>query len=106
MLQTTKQAQSFFTNKECLMTCNHWTRCSFLALVSFVFLALAARDASAAPLIYGNFPGATVDFIGVQEESSTEPGDPGPALFGSPNVAGDSMDFDPQGFAASTNGAE
>jgi hypothetical protein len=73
-----------------------------------MFLAvavLATQDASAAPLVYGNFSGATVDFIGVQEESSTEPGDPGPALFGSPNVAGDTMDFDPQGFAASSTGA-
>ena len=59
--------------------------------------------ASAAPIVYGDFAGTTVDYLGVQEESST---DPGAGLFGAPNVAGDAIDFDPQAFAASASGLE
>ena len=63
----------------------------------------AAIAAQAAPIVYGDFPGVTIDYIGVQEESST---DPGAALFGAPTVGGDAIDFDPQAFAASSSGLE
>ena len=68
-------------------------------------LAIAAAcslgSVQAAPIVYGDYAGSTVDFVGVQEESST---DPGQGLFGAPNVVGDALDFDPQAFAASTSG--
>jgi hypothetical protein len=66
-----------------------------------VFL-LGAR-ANAAPINYGNFTGATVDYVGVTEDANSA-GD-APPLFGSPTVFGDSLDFDPVGFSASAAGA-
>jgi hypothetical protein len=71
-------------------------------------LILSASAASAAPILYGNFPAATVDYVGVQEESSTDPARNvlGSGLFGSPTIGGDTMDFNPQAFAANaTNGS-
>jgi len=72
----------------------------FIATASFVALALAATQANAA-MVYGNYPGATVDYIDVTEDTNT--GDTLP-LFGAPVVSGDSLDFDPVGFSASSSG--
>ncbi|HEY4234171.1 MAG TPA: PEP-CTERM sorting domain-containing protein [Lacipirellulaceae bacterium] len=80
---------------------------SRLQLIRFSSLALLAsivlitRGANASPIVYGAFPGATIDYVGVQEESSS---DPGSGFFGAPTVAGDAMDFNPQAFAASSSG--
>jgi hypothetical protein len=64
---------------------------------------VAARTTDAAPIVYGSFPSVNVDYVGVQEESTT---DPGLGLFGPPTVANDAMDFNPQAFAANaTNGS-
>ena len=76
---------------------------SFAAIALLSFVAIAARTATAVPIVHGNFPALTVDFLGVQEESAT---DPGPALFGPPTIAGDSMDFNPQAFAATSTGLD
>jgi hypothetical protein len=76
---------------------------SSLQAIAVLSLLIAAQSASAAPIVYGNFPGATVTYVGVQEESTT---DPGSGFFGAPTVAGDTMDFNPQAFAANaTNGS-
>ncbi len=60
-------------------------------------------DAPAAPILHGDFDGATVTFNAVTEEALT-PGD-GPILFGTPSVVGDELDFNPTSFAASATGA-
>ena len=45
----------------------------------------------AAPINYGNFSGANVNFLQVTEDSATDP----TPLFGPPTVAGDGMTFSP-----------
>lgn len=70
------------------------------ATATCVALALAASQANAA-MVYGNFSGDTVDYIAVTEDTNT--GDTLP-LFGAPTVSGDSLDFDPVGFSASSSG--
>ena len=59
--------------------------------------------AHAAPINYGDFSGATVNYLQVTEEANSA-GDAAP-LFGAPTVTGDSIDFDPVGFSASATGA-
>jgi hypothetical protein len=76
---------------------------SFTSLALFGLVVFTASAVNAAPIVYGNFPGTTIDYLGVQEESSS---DPGSGLFGSPTVAGDAMDFNPQAFAASSSGLD
>jgi hypothetical protein len=73
---------------------------AFLAVLA-VFLLGALADA--APINYGNFTGATVDYVAVTEDANSA-GD-APPLFGPPTVFGDSLDFDPVGFSASAAGA-
>lgn len=63
--------------------------------------AWLAPLAQAAPVSYGNFPGATVDFIDVQEDSAS---DPSVSLYGPPTSADDHLDLTPQGFGASSSG--
>src|SRR5262245_35872984 len=74
----------------------------FFLLLAIGLISIATRGVHAAPIVYGNFPGLTVDYLGVQEESSS---DPGTGKFGAPVVTGDAMDFNPQAFAASSTGA-
>ena len=61
---------------------------------------LLVTSAKAAPINYGNLPGATVDYLQVTEDAVSA-GD-APPLFGAPTVTGDSIDFDPVGFDASS----
>jgi hypothetical protein len=63
-------------------------------------VAVAASPALSAPINHGNFPGATVDYLQVTEDANS-PGDT-PPLFGKPEVTGDTIDFDPVGFNASS----
>lgn len=56
-----------------------------------------------AAINYGDFAGSTVDFLNVTEDSSTDPVPP--ALYGTPTVSGDSIDFNPVSFNASATGA-
>lgn len=67
-----------------------------VAVVSLTLLEVAT--AWAAPINYGDFAGQTVSFLQVTE-SAISAGDATP-LFGAPEVIGDQLDFDPQGFSA------
>lgn len=65
-------------------------------------LVLVAEPTSskAAAYSYGDFLGSTIIFQGVTESSATDGG----PLFGTPIIAGDTLDFNPQGFAAFSQG--
>ncbi|MBX3424047.1 MAG: hypothetical protein KF688_00070 [Pirellulales bacterium] len=69
------------------------------AALAWVAVAVQAAAVQAVTIPYGNFFGATVDYLGVEEIV-----DPGNGLFGAPTIAGDALDFNPQGFSASANG--
>ena len=56
--------------------------------------------AHAAPINYGDFVGSTVTYKQVTEDSLTDPG----PLFGAPTLVGDSLDFNPLSFGATTTG--
>jgi hypothetical protein len=61
---------------------------------------LFSAQAFAAPINYGDFPGASVMYTQVTEDANSA-GD-APPLFGPPTITGDSMDFNPVGFSASS----
>ncbi|QDS96974.1 PEP-CTERM sorting domain-containing protein [Adhaeretor mobilis] len=71
-----------------------------------VLLSLASSPASsqAAPVPYGDFSATTVDYLAVTEETLLTTSGKPDGLFGAPTVAGDSLDFDPIGFSASSTG--
>jgi hypothetical protein len=71
---------------------------------SSVVLATVSSAVFAAPINHGTFVGATVQYIDVTEDSATDPV-PAGGIFGAPTVTGDSMDFDPNNFAATATGA-
>jgi hypothetical protein len=71
--------------------------------VALIATLLSSVVAHSAPINYGNFSGATVDYLDVTEDANSA-GD-FPPLFGPPSVSGDSLDFDPVGFSASATGA-
>jgi hypothetical protein len=78
-------------------------------MFALALLVLQVSFASATPINRGSFVGTNVIYADVIEESATDPAlvQPGPlgGLFGEPTVAGDSLDFNPKGFAAtSSNG--
>ena len=54
----------------------------------------------AALFVYGDFLGTSVTYVGVQENSVTDPG----PLFGAPTISGNQLDFNPSGFAATATG--
>jgi hypothetical protein len=66
--------------------------CALLAL---------AEPAFAAPIFYGNFVGNTVKYVGVTEDSGTDP----TPLFGAPVISGDTLDFNPVSFNSFSSGA-
>jgi hypothetical protein len=72
-----------------------------IVLCALLFCLAVVSSSAQASIYYGTFPGATVDFIDVEEDTNT--GDTLP-LFGAPNVVGDQMDFDPLGFGANSSG--
>ena len=77
-------------------------RSTHFRALSFSALMMAAANAPAAPIPYGDFTGTNVKFIGVTENSGTDP----TPLFGTPGVSGDTLDFDPITFSSfSQNGA-
>lgn len=49
---------------------------------------------------YGDFAGLSVSYLGVEETSATDT----PPLYGAPSVAGNTLDFDPKGFGATSSG--
>jgi hypothetical protein len=73
------------------------TRTMQLAIAVFTAALLAPR-AFAAPILYGNHAGTHFTYTNVSEDSTTDT----PPLFGPPIVTGDSIDFNPLGFDAST----
>ncbi|MCA9147688.1 MAG: hypothetical protein KDA92_00245 [Planctomycetales bacterium] len=74
-----------------------------LAVPCVIGIVGSAISASAATINYGDFTGATVDYINVREDANSV--DDVPPLFGAPTVTGDSIDFDPVGFNAAAGGA-
>ncbi|MCO6045264.1 PEP-CTERM sorting domain-containing protein [Aeoliella sp. ICT_H6.2] len=88
------------------MTHSSRQACAWLAAAcSAVSLCTASL---AGTINYGDFgpdfpPGVTI-YTDVQESSGTDPDEPG--LYGAPTLTGDTLDFDPAGFvASSTSGA-
>lgn len=68
------------------------------------FLVATLADNLQAAVMHGDFPATTVDFLDVTEETLLSTSGKGDGLFGAPTVAGDSLDFDPIGFSASSTG--
>jgi hypothetical protein len=66
---------------------------------ALVYLLAAAGPAAAAPINYGSHVGTDVTYVDVSEDSATDP----VPLFGAPTVTGNSIDFNPLGFAASSS---
>ena len=73
---------------------------AFVATLTPLLFAVAQKS-SAVPMNYGTFVGNTVTYVDVTEDSNS--GDPLP-LFGAPTVSGDSLDFNPVGFSATSMG--
>ena len=65
-----------------------------------LILVACSTDAQAA-VMYPDKIGATVDYTSIEEETLLSTSGKGDGLFGEPNISGDSLDFDPIGFAAS-----
>jgi hypothetical protein len=63
-----------------------------------VCLFAVAGPAAAVPINYGNHAGTDVTYVNVSEDSATDP----VPLFGPPTVTGNSIDFNPLGFSASS----
>lgn len=74
---------------------------TFARAICFSGLLAITSGAHAAIINYGDYNGATVKFVGVQESSGTDP----LPLFGAPVVAGDTIDFDPVSFNSFSTGA-
>lgn len=74
-----------------------------VAFAAVLAVSVFGSSAWAAPINYGDFSGNTVDFLQVTEDSVTDPLPP--ALYGTPNVSGDSLDFNPVSFNATASGA-
>jgi hypothetical protein len=68
------------------------------ALLAGVVLTASAATCPAGFMNYGNRSGATVDYLDITESSSTDV----PLLFGNPIVSGDSLDFNPIVFHATS----
>ncbi len=67
----------------------------------FAVILMAAPSTQASYFTnYGNFAGANVDFLGVSESTVSETN----ALYRDPVVAGNTIDFNPQGFGAFATG--
>jgi hypothetical protein len=64
-------------------------------------ILLSQFTSLATPINYGNFPGTTVEYLDVTEESGTDL----TPLYGAPSVSGDSLIFTPVLFTSSSAGA-
>lgn len=69
--------------------------------LSVCSLFACASAIQAAAINYGDFSGATVNFLQVTEDSGTDP----TPVYGSPSVFGNSLDFNPLSFNASASGS-
>lgn len=73
----------------------------WLGMASVVVLSLSALQARAVPINYGNFNGTSVMFLGVTEDSATDP----TPLFGAPTPSGNGLLFSPlAAFSATSTG--
>jgi hypothetical protein len=66
-------------------------------------VATAATAASAAPIVYGNFSGTTVHYLGVTEAPTGLLGPSATPFFGAPTLAGDALAFNPANFGVSSS---
>jgi hypothetical protein len=62
-----------------------------ISICSLSFLLMLGFSTTANAVVYGDFMGTSVEFIGVQDQNG---------LFGAPFVSGDSLDFSPNAFEA------
>ena len=69
---------------------------SLKTLVPLLAIVVFAGFANAITIDYGDFTGNNVMFLDVSEDTRDEPS----ALFGAPEVVGDTLDFDPLTFTA------
>ena len=75
--------------------------CVVTAFAVVGLLAGTSSAVSAAPILYPDLVGISVMYVDIQESSVT---DPGVALFGAPDVDGDTLNFDNMAFGASSVG--
>jgi hypothetical protein len=78
-------------------------RFALVAVAAILLTGIRSTSLLATPINLGDFSGTTVDFLQVQEDTNTPPDPQG--LFGPASVSGDSLDFNPVGFSASTTSA-
>lgn len=76
---------------------------SMFRFAAAVVAAAWGATAAGAPINHGTFVGNTVQYVDVTEDSGTDPLPP--ALYGAPNIAGDTLDFSPVSFNSSSTGA-
>jgi len=82
------------------MITSRFTNVAVLLVVAACFLT--ATSLVAAPINYGDFSGLTVDYLQVTETANFPVGvEP---KFGAPTIIGDTLDFDPAGFAVTSSG--
>ncbi len=68
--------------------------------LSVVIMAIALVAPAQAVINYGDFSGATIDYLDVTESSVTDP----VPLYNAPTILGDFLDFNPTGFGSSSSG--
>ena len=73
------------------------------AIPAMAAAALLAQPTLATTFDYEDYIGATVTYLDVMEDSGVADPDP---LFGAPDITGDTLDFNPLGFNASSSGLD
>ena len=63
-------------------------------------VAVCGMVSTVSAIDYGDFAGLSVSYLGVEETSATDT----PPLFGAPSVIGNTLDFDPKGYGATSSG--
>jgi hypothetical protein len=74
----------------------------FVGLLTMGAFELGETRTCAAPIPYGDVVASQVTYRTVTEDSSTDPLPP--AMYGAPSVSGNSLNFSPSGFDASSTG--
>jgi hypothetical protein len=69
---------------------------------AILFVSVLSRPVLSAQISYGDHMGTHVTYVNVTEDSGS---DEAGGLFGAPTVTGNSIDFNPTGFDASSSGA-
>lgn len=76
-------------------------QCHLISAAALGGMFVLAAPTLAAPINYGTFIGATVQYVNVTENSGTD----ALPLFGAPSVIADSLDFNPVSFNSNSVGA-